>query len=68
MRSKSSKKLSNSTPQQPKPGLEWETLFCGQAYGSDDSNHAAMLLEAIEAYNKAIEIEKRQTLSPPNMA
>jgi len=31
-----------------------------QAYGSDDSNHAAMLLEAIEAYNKAIEIEKRQ--------
>jgi tetratricopeptide (TPR) repeat protein len=32
----------------------------GQAYGSDDSNHAAMLLEAIEAYNKAIEIEKRR--------
>jgi tetratricopeptide (TPR) repeat protein len=31
-----------------------------QAYGSDDSIHAAMTLEAIEALNQAVEIEKRK--------
>ncbi len=32
----------------------------GQVYGSGDSKKTAILLEAIEAYNKAIEIEKSQ--------
>jgi tetratricopeptide (TPR) repeat protein len=41
-----------------------------QAYGSDDSIHAAMTLEAIEALNHAVEIEKRKNsdMSKANLA